>query len=96
MCDCESGIPAAALQIVRLEYDNAVTKHPEFPNGQGAISIIAEELGELAKEVNDNLPEMCEFYHNNPRKIFANVYIDDHNAGGLVFAGPVAKQSSGR
>ena len=45
---------------------------------------------------NDNLPEMCEFYHNNPRKIFANVYIDDHNAGGLVFAGPVEKQSAGR
>ncbi len=34
-------------------------------------------------EVNDNLPQMKEFYHNNPRKIFANVYIDDHNAGGL-------------
>lgn len=46
--------------------------------------------------VNDNLPEMCDVYHNNPRKIFANVYIDDHNAGGLVFAGPVAKQSAGR
>jgi len=36
--------------------------------------------------VNDNLPEMCEFYHNNPRKVFANVYIDDHNAGGLLFS----------
>ena len=34
---------------------------------------------------NDNLPEMREFYQNNPRKIFANVYIDDHNAGGLRF-----------
>ena len=37
---------------------------------------------------NDNLPEMCRFYGNNPRKIFANVYIDDHNAGGLSFALP--------
>ena len=46
--------------------------------------------------VNDNLPEMCEFYHNNPRKVYADVYIDDHNAGSLVFAGPVAKQSAGR
>ena len=36
--------------------------------------------------VNDNLPEMCDFYKNNPRKVFADVYIDDHNAGGLVFA----------
>lgn len=52
--------------------------------------------GLLPDAVNDNLPEMCEFYHNNPRKIFANVYIDDHNAGGLVFAGPVAKQSAWR
>lgn len=34
---------------------------------------------------NDNLPELCEAFHNNPRKIFANVYIDDHNAGGLRF-----------
>ena len=29
--------------------------------------------------VNDNLPHMKEFYKNNPRKIFANYYIDDHN-----------------
>ncbi len=42
--------------------------------------------------VNDNLPEMCEFYHNNPRKVYANVYIDDHNAGGLLFSDPVSDQ----
>ena len=30
--------------------------------------------------VNDNLPELKKFYNNNPRKVFANVYIDDHNA----------------
>ncbi|MDD3886743.1 MAG: hypothetical protein PHI35_07720 [Victivallaceae bacterium] len=46
----------------------------------------------LPDAVNDNLPSICEFYHNNPRKIFANVYIDDHNAGGLRFAAPVALQ----
>lgn len=34
---------------------------------------------------NDNLPELCEAFKNNPRKVFANVYIDDHNAGGLKF-----------
>lgn len=34
---------------------------------------------------NDNLPELCAAFNNNPRKIFANVYIDDHNAGGLKF-----------
>lgn len=31
-------------------------------------------------EVNDNLDIMKEAYGNNPRKVFANVYIDDHNA----------------
>lgn len=30
--------------------------------------------------VNDNLPEMIELYGNNPRKISATYYIDDHNA----------------
>ena len=42
--------------------------------------------------VNDNLPEMCALYKNNPRKIFAHVYIDDHNAGGLRLARPTADQ----
>ena len=54
--------------------------------------VLEEALAFLRKNdlipdaVNDNLPEMCEFYHNNPRKVFANVYIDDHNAGGLLFS----------
>ena len=34
--------------------------------------------------VNDNLPQMKAFYGNNPRKVFANYYIDDHNACGLI------------
>lgn len=34
--------------------------------------------------VNDNLPRIRGFYGNNPRKIFANVYIDDHNAKGDI------------
>lgn len=42
--------------------------------------------------VNDNLEEIKEAYGNNPRKVFANVYIDDHNAGGLVFARPDEEQ----
>lgn len=46
--------------------------------------------------VNDNLPEMKSFFGNNPRKIFANVYIDDHNAGGLVFSEPVNKQAKNK
>jgi hypothetical protein len=30
--------------------------------------------------VNDNLAMIKKYYGNNPRKVFANVYIDDHNA----------------
>lgn len=33
--------------------------------------------------VNDNLPERIEKWGNNPRKVYADIYIDDHNAGGL-------------
>ena len=29
--------------------------------------------------VNDNLPEIIKAWHTNPRKIFANLYIDDRN-----------------
>lgn len=42
--------------------------------------------------VNDNLPELKELYGNNPRKVFANVYIDDHNAGGLKFTTSLKSQ----
>ena len=45
-------------------------------------------------EVNDNLPENK--WGNNPRKVFANVYIDDHNAGGLVFASPASEQGENK
>lgn len=30
--------------------------------------------------INDNIERMKQFYGNNPRKVFANVYVDDHNA----------------
>ena len=55
MTFCDDERLVDALRIVRLEYDKAVTKHPEFPSGQAAVSIIAEEMGELAKEFNDGL-----------------------------------------
>ena len=29
--------------------------------------------------VNDNLPELIRAYNNNPRKVYADYYIDDHN-----------------
>lgn len=35
--------------------------------------------------VNDNLEEEKRKFNNNPRKIYAQYYIDDHNARGGVF-----------
>lgn len=42
------------------------------------------EQGIVPDAVNDNLPHLKEFFGNNPRKVFANFYIDDHNAGGVM------------
>jgi hypothetical protein len=36
--------------------------------------------------VNDNLPRMKAKYNNNPRKIFADVYVDDRNARDGILA----------
>ena len=41
------------------------------------------EQGLYPDAVNDNLPEMQKFFKGNPRKIFANVCVDDLNAGGV-------------
>lgn len=41
--------------------------------------MFCNKLGIEFDAINDNLPHMKEFYKNNPRKIFANYYIDDHN-----------------
>ncbi len=38
--------------------------------------------------VNDNLPIIRGFYGNNPRKVFANMYIDDHSANPFDFRLP--------
>ena len=46
------------------------------------------ERGLYPDAVNDNLPEMVKFFGRNPRKIFANVMVDDLNAGG-VYLPPV-------
>ena len=49
---------ASALKIVLMEYDKAVQKHPQFAvSDMHAVSLIAEELGELAQELNDAAPE---------------------------------------
>lgn len=38
------------------------------------------ELGLTFDAVNDNDEDLKKRYNNNPRKVFANWYIDDHNA----------------
>lgn len=47
-----------------------------------AINYLSD-IGLYPDAINDNIQEMKDLYHNNPRKIFADVYIDDKNAGGL-------------
>lgn len=41
------------------------------------------ERGLEFDSVNDNIKEQQEMYGNNPRKIYADIYIDDHNLGGI-------------
>jgi NTP pyrophosphatase (non-canonical NTP hydrolase) len=43
-----------ALELVAIELGKAKAKHPEFPdNPAEALSIITEEVGELAEAIND-------------------------------------------
>ena len=52
--DCDDKKLMEVLPILRREYDKAVAKHQQFArNSAEAVCVIAEELGELAKEVND-------------------------------------------
>ena len=41
------------------------------------------ERGMFPTAVNDNTEELKREFNNNPRKIYADYYIDDHNLGGL-------------
>ena len=42
-----------------------------------------KEHGLFPNAVNDNTESMKRLFRNNPRKVYADYYIDDHNAGGL-------------
>lgn len=44
-----------------------------------------KDRGLVFDAINDNLDFMKEFFHNNPRKIFCNEYIDNNNLGGMDF-----------
>lgn len=53
-----------------------------------AVAFLKEN--DLAPDlVNENDPALIEFFGNDCRKIYADVFIDDRNAGGLQF--PVVK-----
>ena len=54
----------------------------EYDELQQAIEWCREQ-GLRFDAVNDNLPQMKEFFGNNPRKIFCNEYLDDTNIGGI-------------
>ena len=45
-----------------------------------AIDWLFEEFNFIPDAINDNHPLMKNLYGNNPRKVYADVYIDDHNA----------------
>lgn len=47
---------------------------------EAAVKWLIEEQGFTPDAINDNVLTMKYYYGNNPRKVFANVYIDDHNA----------------
>jgi hypothetical protein len=47
---------------------------------QAAEEWLLGRFGFTPDAVNDNLAMTKNYYGNNPRKVFANVYIDDHNA----------------
>jgi hypothetical protein len=42
-----------------------------------------KQYGLKPTRCNDNVPELCQEFNNNPRKVFAHGYIDDRNAGAV-------------
>ena len=50
-----------------------------------------KSYGLIFDAINDNLPQIKGFYGNNPRKIFANCYIDDHNIDNAAWELPYKK-----
>lgn len=59
---------------------------------QDAVDFCKEQLGIEFDAVNDNLPEVQQYFGGNTRKVFANLYLDDRNA--VLSAGGVNKPSS--
>lgn len=81
----EIGDPNIPLITFLREEQNKGNKVILWTMREGVLLDKAEEwLSEnfqfVPDAVNDNLPELQEAYDNNPRKVFANIYIDDNNA----------------
>ena len=51
---------------------------------QDAVDFCKEQLGIEFDAVNDNLPEVQQYFGCNTRKVFANLYWDDRNAALFV------------
>lgn len=51
---------------------------------QDAVDFCKENLGIEFDAVNDNLPEVQQYFGGNTRKVFANLYWDDRNAALFV------------
>lgn len=51
---------------------------------QDAVDFCKEQLGIEFDAVNDNLPEVQQYFGGNTRKVFANLYWDDRNAALFV------------
>lgn len=47
---------------------------------QDAVNFCREQLGIEFDAVNDNLPEVQQYFGGSTRKVFANMYLDDRNA----------------
>ena len=47
---------------------------------QDAVNFCKEQLGIEFDAVNDNLPEVQQYFGGSTRKVFANMYLDDRNA----------------
>lgn len=83
-----------------VEFIREIQEHPfdrwvlntmrEGSKLEEAVSFL-HGIGLFPDAVNDNLPDIKAAWGNNPRKIYADVYIDDRNEGGLRLPGEFGK-----
>lgn len=59
---------------------------------QEAVDFCKEQLDLEFDAVNDNLPEVQQYFGESTRKVFANMYLDDRNA--VLYVGGIDKPSA--